>query len=192
MTTVIFSQNFSSGQKLELVQGDLTNQQVDAIVNAANQYLAHGGGVAGAIASKGGPIIQQESEAWIRDHGLVSHSAPAYTGAGRLPSKYVIHAVGPRWGDGDEDRKLAAAITGSLALADKLGLASLAMPPISTGIFGFPKERAASIFKDTISDYFLNYPQSGLKLVRMTIFDRETLQIFEAAWKDQSPTAASG
>ncbi len=184
MNIIIQTIQWPSGQRLELVHGDLTEEHVDAMVNAANQHLAHGGGVAGAIVRKGGPIIQVESQAWVREHGLVSHAAPAFTRAGRLPCQYIIHAVGPVWGEGDEDQKLAAAVTGSLALADELKLASLAMPPISTGIFGFPKERAARIFLNTIADYFENHPQSGLQLIRFTIIDLETLRVFENAWKE--------
>ena len=183
MNTVISTIHFPTGQRLELVHGDLTAEQVDAIVNAANRFLAHGGGVARAIQNRGGPIIRQESEAWVRDHGPVSHEAPAYTRAGALPCRYVIHAVGPVWGDGDEDAKLAAAVTGSLSLADKLELNSLALPPISTGIFGFPKDRAAGVFKNAIRAYFEEHPHSDLKLVRFTIIDEETLRVFEAAWR---------
>jgi O-acetyl-ADP-ribose deacetylase (regulator of RNase III) len=179
MNTVIRTISFPSGQRLELVSGDLTEEQVDAIVNAANSHLAHGSGVAGAIVRRGGRGIQVESDAWVQAHGPVSHAEPAYTGAGRLPSRYVIHAVGPRWGSGEEDDKLAAAVRGSLALADRLGLASLSIPPISTGIFGFPRERAARIFRSTIAGYFEEHPQSGLSQVRVAIIDRETLEIFE-------------
>ena len=182
MNTTIHTRRFPGGQELELVFGDLTEEHVDAIVNAANQHLAHGGGVAGAIVRKGGRVIQQESNEWVRTHGPVSHEAPAYTGAGKLPCRYVIHAVGPVWGEGDEDRKLAAAVTGSLAFAERLGLASLSLPPISTGIFGFPKDRAAIIFRSAIEAYFEANTQSSLKLVRMTIIDEQTLHIFEMAW----------
>ena len=184
MNTITQTIHFPPGQRLELVHGDIIEERVDAIVNAANQHLAHGGGVAGAILRKGGSMIQRESEAWVRAKGPVSHAAPAYTRAGALPCRYVIHAVGPVWGEGDEDQKLAAAVKGSLALADELKLVSLAMPPISTGIFGFPRERAAAIFKTTIAAYFEEHPQSGLNLVRFTIIDDQTLQIFEAAWKE--------
>jgi O-acetyl-ADP-ribose deacetylase (regulator of RNase III) len=183
MNLVIQTLTFPAGQKLELVHGDLTEEHVDAIVNAANRYLAHGGGVAAAILRKGGPVIRQESEAWVRTHGPVSHETPAYTQAGALPCRYVIHAVGPMWGGGDEDRKLSAAVTGSLALAEQLGLTSLAIPPISTGIFGFPKERAARIFKSAITAYYVAHPQSKLDPVRLTIIDQETLLIFETVWK---------
>lgn len=179
MTDTIRSALLLPGHILEIAQGDLTEEKVDAIVNAANSTLVHGGGVAGAILRKGGAEIQSESNTWVKQHGPVSHSSPAYTGAGKLPCRCVIHAVGPVWGEGDEDRKLADAIHGSLALADKLGFKSLAIPPISTGIFAFPRERAAPIFYSVISEYFKQNPTSGLTLVRLVILDKQpTLEIF--------------
>jgi O-acetyl-ADP-ribose deacetylase (regulator of RNase III) len=173
-----------SGQRLQLVQGDLTEEAVDAIVNAANSALAHGGGVAGVIARKGGPQIQEESNRWVQEHGPVHHADPAYTRAGRLPCRYVIHAVGPVWGEGDEDARLSAAVSGSLALADRLGLASLALPAISTGIFGFPKERAARLILAVIQDYLHQHQGSGLKLIRLVLYDQPTLEAFKMEWKE--------
>lgn len=169
---------FPGGQELELIMGDLTEQKVDAIVNAANEHLMHGGGVAGAIVRKGGEIIQEESDAWVEEQGTVSHDQPAYTHAGFLPCRYVIHAVGPVWGSGDEEKKLSQAIHGSLTLAEKLGLVSIAFPPISTGIFGFPKDKAAAVFMNTFQQYFIDHPKSILNLVRMVIIDQATYQVF--------------
>ena len=183
MNQVIKEQDFPSGQKLQIVQGDLTQESVDAIVNAANAQLQHGGGVAGAIARRGGPTIQAESNAWVREHGPVSHSEPAYTRAGSLPSRYVIHAVGPVWGSGDEDAKLTAAIQGSLKRAEQLELKSIALPAISTGIFGFPTARAARIFLTVIEDYFKENPGSYIELVRLTLYDRQTLDVFLKEWE---------
>ena len=176
-----------SRASLQLVQGDITAETTDAIVNAANEYLQHGAGVAGAIVRCGGPAIKAESEAWVREHGLVSHAEPAWTSGGNLPAKYVIHAVGPVWGDppgGDEDARLAEAVTGSLRLADRLGLASIALPAISTGIFGFPKERAAGIILSAVREYFGNNPGSGIKLVRLVFYDQATIAYFLKTWKD--------
>jgi O-acetyl-ADP-ribose deacetylase len=184
MTELVAEYRFPTGQILELVSGDLTAEKVDAIVNAANAHLMHGGGVAGAIVRRGGHQIQEESNAWVRNRGPVSHESPAYTSAGNLACKYIIHAVGPVWGEGDEDRKLAAAVKGSLSLAEKLQLCSLALPPISTGIFGFPKDRAANIIIKTIDSYFNDNPRSGLKQVRITIIDDLTLKVFAAAFKE--------
>jgi len=175
---------FQSGLRLEITQGDLTEERVDAIVNAANSHLQHGGGIAGAIVRKGGLAIQQESDAWVQHHGSVSHANPAYTSAGQLPCRFVIHAVGPIWGEGEEDEKLAQAIYGSLKTAEKLGLESIALPAISTGIFGFPKERAANVFHKTILDYIERSPNSSLRLVRLTLWDTPTLELFLKAFPE--------
>jgi O-acetyl-ADP-ribose deacetylase (regulator of RNase III) len=187
MSQIFREHKFPTGQILQLVQGDLTKEQTDAIVNAANSHLQHGGGVAGAIARAGGPQIQAESNAWVRQHGPVAHDHPAYTSAGNLPCQTVIHAVGPIWGEGDEDAKLAAAVKGSLELADQLKLASIAIPAISTGIYGFPKDRAAGVILLTIHEYFTSNPASSVKLVRLTLIDQPTLQAFLQAWEAHKP-----
>src|SRR5689334_22289700 len=159
VNTVIVEHVFPSGQTLQILQGDLTTEEVDVIVNAANEHLQHAGGVAWAISKKGGPAVQKESDAWIRQHGRVPHDAPAWTSGGLLPAKYVIHAVGSVWGDGDEDNKLASAVISSLHVANELKCASIAMPAISTGIYGFPKDRAAKIIFATIQKYFEESPE---------------------------------
>jgi O-acetyl-ADP-ribose deacetylase (regulator of RNase III) len=118
----------------------------------------------------------------VRAHGPVTHASPAFTSAGDLPSRCVIHAVGPVWGEGDEDAKLTAAVTGSLLLADELKLHSIALPAISTGIFGFPKERAAGVILSAVETYFAQNPESRLSLVRITLYDQHTLQAFQKEW----------
>lgn len=185
MSLTLFSRAFPGGHTLELCQGDITAEAVDAIVNAANENLQHGGGVAGAIARKGGPRIQRESDAWVRQHGPVTHARPAVTSGGDLPCRYVIHAVGPIWGEGNEDAKLTAAVTGSLQTAQDLGVSSLAMPAISTGIYGFPKARAAGVIFSAIEQYFNSKPDSGIALVRVILYDAPTLEAFTAAWEQR-------
>ncbi len=182
MNTVLTEHVLSTGQTLQIVQGDITTETVDAIVNAANEHLQHGGGVAWAISKKGGPAIQKESDVWIQQHGPVTHARPAWTSGGLLPAKYVIHAVGPVWGDGDEDKKLSQAVTGSLRVADELKCASIALPAISTGIFGFPKDRAANIIFSTIEKYFESNA-SNLKVVKLTLFDQATVDVFLKSWQ---------
>ena len=142
MNQIVARHDIDPQRSCLLVQGDLTEERVDAIVNAANSRLQHGGGVAGAIARRGGAQIQAESDAWVRAHGEVAHDRPAVTGAGRLDCKAVIHAVGPVWGEGGEDAKLRAAVLGALGAAEERGFGSIALPAISTGIFGFPKSAA--------------------------------------------------
>ena len=184
MNTVLKEHVFPTGQTIQIVQGDITTEQVDAIVNAANEHLYHGGGVAWAIAKNGGPAIQKESIDWIRQNGLVSHSAPAWTSGGLLPAKYVIHAVGPVWGDGDEDKKLSDAVTGSLRVADELKCQSIALPAISTGIFGFPKDRAAGIIFTDIENYFTSNT-SNIKVVKMLLYDQPTVNVFINIWESK-------
>lgn len=189
MNSILVEKKFPSGQSLQIVQGDITTEEVDAIVNAANEHLAHGGGVAWAISKKGGAAIQKESDEWVRKHGPVPHAHPAWTSGGLLPAKYVIHAVGPVWGDthdvgtsGDEDKKLRDAVTGSLQVADELKCESISMPAISTGIFGFPKDRAAGIIFRVIANYFEANATSSLKQVRIILFDKATIDEFLKIW----------
>lgn len=182
MNAILIERKLPGGQTLQLVQGDITAENVDAIVNAANEHLQHGGGVAWAIVKRGGDVIQEESDKWIQQHGPVPHAYPAWTLGGALPAKFIIHAVGPVWRDGDEDNKLADAINGSLRVADELKCSSISMPAISTGIFGFPKDRAAGIIFNTIEKYFSNSKDSSLRIVRIVLFDDATLQSFLLIW----------
>jgi putative ATPase len=185
MNTVLKEHKFSNGQTIQIVQGDITTEEVDAIVNAANERLLHGGGVAWAIARKGGSAIQRESDDWIRQHGSVSHAHPAWTSGGLLPAKYVIHAVGPVWGEGDEEDKLAQAVTGSLRVAAELKCSSIAMPAISTGIFGFPKDRAAEIIFAAIEKYFVGNSSSDVGTVKLVLYDQPTVDVFVQTWHDK-------
>ena len=182
MNSVLVERILSTGQTLQIVQGDITVDEVDAIVNAANEQLQHGGGVAWAISKRGGPTVQKDSDDWVRKHGPVSHSHPAWTLGGLLPAKYIIHAVGPVWGDGDEDKKLSDAVAGSLRVADELKCKSVSMPAISTGIFGFPKDRAAKIIFSAIEAYFAETKSATLQNVRLVLFDDATVKVFLDTW----------
>lgn len=185
MNTVLAERKLPSNQTIQIVQGDITTEAVDAIVNAANEHLQHGGGVAWSISKKGGPTIQKESNDWVRQHGRVTRSNPAWTSGGLLPAKYVIHAVGPVWGEGDEDNKLESAVLGALRVADELYLTSIAMPAISTGIFGFPKDRAAGIIFSAIEKYFMDNSLSALSIIKLVLFDQTTVDIFVKSWQDK-------
>ncbi|HPQ40329.1 MAG TPA: macro domain-containing protein [bacterium] len=156
-----------------LVKGDITEMAVDAIVNAANSALQLGSGVAGAIRRKGGPTIQEECDAI----GHCDTGAAAITRGGNLKAKYVIHAVGPVMGSGNEDRKLTDATMSSLEVAEVNGIRSLAFPAISTGVFGFPKDRCAKVMLSTT----IAYLQSGSEIDRVffCLYDDETYSIFE-------------
>ncbi|MGA2324224.1 MAG: macro domain-containing protein [Sedimentisphaerales bacterium] len=158
---------------LELLDGDITEMDTDAIVNAANAQLVLGGGVAGAIRQKGGPAIQQECD---KIGGTFVGGAVITTG-GKLKAKYVIHAVGPRMGEGNEDTKLKNATLNSLKLADKHNLKSISFPAISAGIFGFPIDRCAEIMLRTAIEYLK--AKTGLKKVVFCLFGRESYAVFE-------------
>ena len=175
MPDVLLEFRAPTGTRIGIVSGDLTEEQVDAIVNAANNRLAHGGGVAGAIARQGGPSLQEESDAWVREHGEVPTGQAAITDAGRLPARKVIHAVGPVWGSGDEDRKLAAAVRSALTLAREHGLLRVSLPAISSGIFGFPKDRCARVILETVTSF------PGLDEIRLCNRDDPTVRVFLAA-----------
>ena len=159
---------------VELVQGDITDVATDAIVNAANSQLILGGGVAGAIRRKGGLSIQQECDRIGGTHV----GGAVITGGGNLKARHVIHAVGPRMGEGDEDAKLRDATLNSLRLADQHHLTSIALPAISTGIFGFPIDRCAAIMVRTTIEY-LQEGDSGLSRVVFVLFDQASLRVFE-------------
>ncbi len=157
---------------LELLDGDLTEMDTDAIVNAANTRLILGGGVAGAINRKGGPKIQEECN---KIGGTFVGGAVITTG-GNLKAEHVIHAVGPRMGEGDEDQKLKNATLNSLKAADENNLKSISFPAISTGIFGFPIGRCAEIMLKTTIDYLKG--QTGLEKVVFCLFGRDSYEIF--------------
>jgi O-acetyl-ADP-ribose deacetylase (regulator of RNase III) len=159
---------------LELIESDITEMDADAIVNAANAQLLLGGGVAGAIRKKGGPQIQAECN---KIGGTFVGGAVITTG-GALKAKYVIHAVGPRMGEGNEDEKLRNATLNSLRVADENNLKSIAFPAISTGIFGFPIARCAEIMLRTAIDYLNGDTQ--LERVTFCLFGHDSYDVFAA------------
>ncbi|MHA1651685.1 MAG: macro domain-containing protein [Candidatus Helarchaeota archaeon] len=165
--------------EVELIEGDLTEQATDAIVNAANAQLILGGGVAGAIRKKGGPKIQEECN---KIGGTFVGGAVITTG-GNLKAKYVIHAVGPRMGEGNEDEKLKNATLNSLKVADENKLKSIAFPAISTGIFGFPIDRCAKIMLSTTIDYLSK--DTGLEKVVFCLWGKEAYSVFKNELKQQ-------
>lgn len=159
---------------LILVKGDITEFAIDAIVNPANTSLKLGSGVAGAIRRKGGPDIQKECDAI----GHCEVGSAVLTGGGTLKAKYVIHAVGPVMGSGDEDKKLADATICALETAKQNAIRSLAFPAISTGVFGFPKDRCARVMLSTTMAYL--HSGSPIDRVIFCLYDDETYSYFEA------------
>lgn len=160
------------GKSVELLQGDITELDTDAIVNAANAALQLGGGVAGAIRRKGGPSIQEECDRIGGTHV----GGAVITNAGRLKAKHVIHAVGPRQGEGNEDEKLRMATLNSLKLADQNSLKSISFPAISTGIFGYPVAKCARIMLTETLNYLKG--KTGLEKVVFCLYDIGILQEF--------------
>jgi O-acetyl-ADP-ribose deacetylase (regulator of RNase III) len=165
---------------LRLVQGDITREPVDAIVNAANSSLMGGGGVDGAIHRAGGPAILAECKAIVQQQGRLPTGQAAITTAGRMPSKHVVHTVGPVWhgGTSGEDALLADAYRNSLALAAAHGCRTVAFPSISTGAYGFPIERAARIALRTL---IAEMPKHDLDEARMVLFGAQDLAVYEVA-----------
>ena len=166
------------GKAMELVQGDITRETTDAIVNAANSDLLPGGGVCGAIHRAGGPAIAEECRKLRAERGPVSTGHAVATGSGRLPARYVIHAVGPVWSGGSsgEPEALANAYGESIRVADELGLKSIAFPAISTGIFGYPLGDATQVAVRTVREAL---PRAkNVNTVRFVVFDDAALQTY--------------
>lgn len=180
----ILMQYQKNGLTVELVQGDITQLSTDAITNPANSYLQLGAGVADAIARQGGAEIQRECDVI----GYCEVGNAVITSGGNLKAKYVIHAVGPRMGEGDEVRKLTGAIRTTLELADAENLPSVALPAISTGIFGFPITKCAEIMAEQMLDFAQAERQSVQKMVAC-LYDQAAFDVFAEAfariWKGE-------
>ena len=169
-----------NGKVMRLVKGDITSRAIDVVINASNSNLKHGGGVAAAIVRKGGQIIQKECD----KIGFVPVGSVAITTRCRLPCKAVIHAVGPRMGEGNEDMKLRSTIRASLLLASERKFRDISFPAVSSGIFGFPKDRCASILIDESMNFLLfagdDRRDSTLEIVEFCITDGDTLKEFRS------------
>ena len=191
-------QVLKNGVKLSLYQGDVTNVQVDAIVNSANEQLVHGGGVASAIVRKGGFQIQDESSKIARSRGWLNVGEAVETSGGRLPCRYVIHTVGPMWNKHDKKASkslLHQACLASLNLAAlKLQLSSIALTAISSGIFGVPKDICAQVIFKAVEEFSegQNAEFSTLRDVRIVIIDEPTIRVFREQFiKRYNPIKAS-
>ncbi len=161
-----------NNKTLELAEGDITELHTDAIVNAANASLILGAGVAGAIRTKGGPAIQEE----CNEIGGCAVGGAVITSGGNLKARFVIHAVGPRKGEGDEEEKLKNATLNSLKVANDNGLKSIGFPAISTGVFGFPIERCTEIMLSNTIDYLQK--ETGLEKVVFCLYGQEAFDVF--------------
>ena len=176
---------------LHLVEGDITQQQVDAIVNAANSRLAGGGGVDGAIHRRGGPAIMEETRRRY-PQGCPTGSA-VISGAGKLPARWVIHAVGPVWRGGThgEAELLASAYRRSLELAVQHQCRTVAFPSLSTGAYRYPLDQAARVALQTIIDFLRTRPGT-LQEVRMVLFGTEAYQAYARVLEELLPQQQGG
>jgi O-acetyl-ADP-ribose deacetylase (regulator of RNase III) len=169
------------GRAVIAVRGDLATMAVDAVVNAANERLAHGGGVAAALARAGGPQVQAESDRWVAEHGPLRPGTAAVTTAGRMPARFVVHVVGPRHRPGqDNEGLLRQAVRAALDAADGSGAGSVALPAISAGIFGYPRTEATRVIaEETVA--WLEAAPASISEVRLVGFDQGTAGDFAAA-----------
>jgi O-acetyl-ADP-ribose deacetylase (regulator of RNase III) len=168
------------GRSFALVVGDLLAQDVDAIVNAANGQLAHGGGVAGLIARRAGDALVKESRDYLREHGPVPTGQAVVTAAGKLPFRGVIHAVGPRQGEGHEREKLESAVAEALNRADEHGWRSVAMPAVSSGIFAVPLEVCAGAYVAGAFRHVEERPESSVEEIRLCLLDGPLVDLVRA------------
>lgn len=172
-----------AGRTLRLVEGDITEQRVDAIVNAANSGLRGGGGVDGAIHRAGGPSILEE----CREIGGCPTGEAVVTGAGELPCDHVIHAVGPRWkgGDRDEPELLRSAYERSMERAEEVEAASVALPSLSTGAYGYPIDRAARVALRAVSERLRR--ADSVREARFVLFGEDAFATYHRAAEEMFP-----
>ncbi len=170
-----------NGRKIKLVEGNIVLLEVEAVVNAANKSLVLGGGVAGAIRSYGGPSIQEE----CNKIGPIQVGEAVITNAGKLKAKYVIHAVGPVSGEGEEEEKLRSTTLASLKIAEEKKIKDIAFPAISTGIFGFPIQRCSEIMLKTALEFLKknDYPQE----IIFCLYGQEAYSVFEKTLEELTP-----
>lgn len=167
------------GCRIEVILGDLTEESTEGVVNPANQNLFHGGGVAGALVAVGGAEIQRESDR-VRETlpgGFLPVGESVVTGAGSLPCRYIIHTVGPRWGEGDEEEKLRRAVFNALLRAEERSMRSVSLPAVSTGVFGFPKERGVEVILHSVKAFLAESPR-GIEKIRFVNKDSFTAELF--------------
>jgi len=165
MTDNQFSINYAEDKVFKVDIGDLLGAAVDAIVNPANSGLSHGGGIAAIISNEGGPKIDKHSGKYIKKYGRIPVTKAVATAAGRLPYNGVIHAVGPRMGDGEEQLKIEATIMSCLGIAHAKGWESVAFPAISTGLFMISKDVCARAFKNAGASFWTKCPDTSVRLI---------------------------
>jgi O-acetyl-ADP-ribose deacetylase len=166
---IILTKDFSNGRKFEVVVYDLIFEPTDTIINAANGGLAHGGGVALAISRAAGPALDAEGRKIVAEKGRIPIGGAVATTAGKLPFKGVIHAVGPRMGDGDEENKIVSALKSAFTIASEKGWKSVSFPGISSGIFAVPHQICARAYRRAVEEFFASSPDSSVKWIRLVL-----------------------
>lgn len=179
------------GATISVVQGDITAQEVDAVVNAANTRLRHGGGVAAAIAGAGGPTIQRESDVWVEEHGELEPGVAAVTSGGEIPARWVVHVAGPVHEEGSDENEplLRTAVGAALDAAADVGASSIAVPAISAGVYGYPQHEATAIIADECVRWLAEH--AGIDEVRLVGFDRATADDFAVGLRRAGPGGGS-
>jgi O-acetyl-ADP-ribose deacetylase (regulator of RNase III) len=167
--SVIAREEYAGGRAFEVVTGDLLSEPVDAIVNAANGHLAHGGGVAAAIARAAGPALEAEGDFLVARGGAIPVGEAVVTSAGRLPFKGVIHAVGPHLGLGQEEARLVAALGAAFRRADERGWVSVSFPAVSSGIFAVPLDVCARAYVRAVREFFAARPETSVRRLRLCL-----------------------
>jgi O-acetyl-ADP-ribose deacetylase (regulator of RNase III) len=178
---VIAREEYAGGRAFEVVSGNLLEQDVDAIVNAANGHLAHGGGVAAAIARAAGPELVEEGDRIVAECGPVPVGEAVVTTAGRLPFEGVIHTVGPHLGLGHEEDRLVQALGAAFVKAHEQGWASVAFPAVSSGIFAVPPDVCARAYVRAVRGFFAAHPGSSVRTLRLCLFEGPLVPLVAAA-----------
>jgi O-acetyl-ADP-ribose deacetylase (regulator of RNase III) len=173
---ILAEQPYASGRVFQVVRGNLLEEPVDAIVNAANGRLAHGGGVAGVISRAAGPALQAECDRIVRERGPLPAGSAVVSGAGKLPFKGVIHAVGPRQGEGDEEAKLGQALEAAFRCADEAEWAAVSFPAVSSGIFAVPLPVCARAYDRAVRGWFEARPETSLRQIRLCLREEEVIE----------------
>jgi O-acetyl-ADP-ribose deacetylase (regulator of RNase III) len=177
---VIAWEEYPGGRAFEVVTGDLLAEPVDAIVNAANGHLAHGGGVAAAIARAAGPALVEEGDRIVAGRGPIGVGDAVVTTAGRLPFKGVIHAVGPHLGVGREEDRLMQALGTAFLRAHERGWASVSFPAVSSGIFAVPSGVCARAYVRAVRRFFAEHPDTSLRTIRLCLLPGPLVDLVKA------------
>jgi O-acetyl-ADP-ribose deacetylase (regulator of RNase III) len=177
---VIAREEYPGGRAFEVVASDLLSEAVDAIVNAANGHLAHGGGVAAVIARAAGPALEEEGDRIVSRRGRIEVGDAVVTTAGRLPFKGVIHAVGPHQGLGREEERLVGALEAAFLRAHERGWTSVSFPAVSSGIFAVPLAVCARAYVRAVRGFFTAHPDTSLRTLRLCLFPGPLVELVKA------------